>query len=224
MNLSPTLLRWLLRPLLPMSTVLSVLSIGGALFWPSPFHTNHLVPSLVIIAHSILCASFLYWGWNGTSAFGFIQSRGFSAKSLWAHRLAAASISALMVWLPLALATWTPLRGWLQGDVLANAYYPFMALRDGISTLQWLGLYLLFIPAAQYAWIRQAQPCRFPGAGHWFVMALPVLIVCLATFPSSIAQQLPGYLFFSGAFVLCLATLFLVAGYRLTKTLELSLS
>ncbi len=223
-NFSPTLFRWLLRPLLPMNFVLVIAAVLWAALYRLPMHAFQLVPALLIAGHAVLCASFLYWGWNGTAGFGFLQSRGFSARQLWAHRLVAAVASALMVWGAIAIVTWTPLRGWLQGEFFQNPLYPFMAWRDALTTLQWLGLYLLFISAAHYAWIRQAQPTRYPGAGHALLFALPAWIAVLALFPDGVTQHSVGYLFFTGMLTFILSLLLFIAGYRLSKTLELSLS
>ena len=136
----------------------------------------------------------------------------------------AAAVSALIVWLPVLILTFTPLRSWIQGDLFQNPYYPIMVPRDRSVVAQCLAFYVLIIPATQYAWIRQGQPARYPGTGHWLLAALPVWLFVWARSLNFGHHSSPILLSALAGVGLIMAGIYLWTSRRLNCNLELTQS
>lgn len=218
------LLLWILRPALSGSLLLAVLSLMWVLFESDPLWETPVLPAILIFLHTFLTTAMIYWAWGRAGSFAYVQTRGHLPETLWRHRLGAGYLTAAIVWLPAAIVVLSPCRSWLQGEVFQNPYYPIMHARDVVEVGRWFLLYLVTVPAAHYAWIRQAQPCRFPGTGHWLLAGLPVL---LYTWYRCLHAPLLEQTLYAGSAILLtliLSILFLLGGRRLSQSMELSQS
>lgn len=161
-----SLLRWLLRQMLPATLValppacLYVLLRPGILEWRDGW------AGAFVLAHSLWLTRCL--GRFASGEFAFLYTRGFSRRALWSHTMLASLLAVLAVWAPAAAIVWTPLRGAVQDVLFRSPFFPIMAPREAPVPWAWLAGYALLLPTFHYEWIRRAQPTR-GGAGGPFL-------------------------------------------------------
>jgi hypothetical protein len=147
-----------------------------ALVCPGVMSWRDLLPLQFIGLHCLLLAILL--GRFHSPAFAFLYSRGYSRNQLWGHLMLVSVLSVLTAWLPAALCVWTGLRSFLH-DWFQSPYFPVMAPREVLVPWIWLGIYLVFLPAFHYAWIRMAQPTRGRWGGIFPAVALIAALLVL---------------------------------------------
>ncbi|MBN2579026.1 MAG: hypothetical protein JXB10_08555 [Pirellulales bacterium] len=144
-----------------------------ALICPGVMSWRDLLPMQFIGLQCLLLAILL--GRFNTPAFAFLYSRGYSRNQLWGHLMLVSVLSVFIAWLPAALTVWSGLRSSLH-DWFQSPYFPVMAPREALVPWIWLGIYLVFLPAFHYAWIRLAQPTRGQNGG---ILAAGAMIAAL---------------------------------------------
>lgn len=174
-------LRWgLLRILWWQAMPATVVGCGLSvyvLFWPDVITPRDPLPGpgVIVLAHCLLLTTLL--GSFQTPSFAFVYSRGYSRDGIWAHVMLTSALSVLAALLPACLVVWAGLRSFVQDHVFQSPYFPVMAPRETFAPLMWAGLYVLLVPALDYAWIRRAQPTR---GGHGGSLVVFGLIAALA--------------------------------------------
>lgn len=161
MGLSLTLLRWRLRQLYWLNRLTLVASGAYALLAPQPLWITQF-PWWFVVGHAALIAWIL--GRTQTPAAAFLHAQCYSRDCLWRHTLLAAGIAGGMLWMPLAVCVWTPLRASLQ-DALGNPHFPYMAPTEAPTVWAVLALDALLLPIYLAAGARWAHPARGNAAG-----------------------------------------------------------
>ena len=221
MLIRPTLLIWLFRSNWSSHVALPVACLW-VLFTKEPLSLFQQIglPTTFILLHSLAITAQL--GKFRTAPFAYFYSRGFSRDKLWGHQMLASLLAVGWVWLPAALLVWTPARSAVQDLLYRSPYYPLMSPREVWVPLWWLAGYAILLPVFHYAWIRQAQPVRWPTSGNWLALALVVAFVTLFNVPNSAIRASAWYVHgLLGGGVLIAAVL-LIAGRRLHRQLEVS--
>jgi len=146
---------------------LYVMFVRDVLSWRNPWM------SLLVLGHSIAIASLL--GRYRSRSFAFAYTRGYTRDDLWLNKMAATGVSVLVVWLPVALIIWLPIRSGVQDKWFRSPYFPIMMLREAVVPWAWLAGYAILAPLFHYVWIRRAQPLC--GENGVVLLALGVVVV-----------------------------------------------
>ncbi len=112
----------------------------------------------------------------------FLYTQGYSRDQIWDHLMVSTVVSVLVVWLPMALCLWLPLRSGAQDYVFLNPYYPLMYGREMSLPWLWLFDYGLFLPLFHYVWIRRAQPTRDSNGAVFIAIGTVVVANTLVSF------------------------------------------
>jgi tryptophan-rich sensory protein len=212
------LLRWYLSPPLMMGQGACMgLAWAYVLLKREPlFEPNDFWPWLFILFHSFLVVKNLR-GNGHVHRYGFLYARGFDRDTLWVHAMLAHVLGVLMVWLPVALFVWLPIRGAVQDHLLKSPYYPLFMPLEAPLPLVWLAVYIILGPVLHYAWIRRAQPTRGSDAGNFTTVGF--LVAAFATLGMVLYRE-PWAKCFALATGLAIAGILLVAGWRLHRSAE----
>lgn len=176
MKIKTALLGFFLRSLFPVNAAAMIVSVCFILLYPNYFLWNNAWASLFILAHCITITFVL--GRVHSGPFAFIYTRGFSRDVLWMHKMIASIVSALLVWLPVALIMGLGGRSALQ-NLFQNPYFPIMAQREMSAVWFWLFGYALLLPLFHYVWIRKAQPAKSAGNGMLLAVGAVIAVITL---------------------------------------------
>jgi hypothetical protein len=137
--------------------------------------------ALFVLVHSIALA----WGLgrSRSRSFAFVYTRGFSRDLLWCHQMLSAVLALLLVWLPMALMLWTPLRSTIQDKIFISPYFPLFAIKELSVPWAWLAYYAVLLPMFHYVWIRRAQPMRGGDGAALLAIGLVIVAATLLSFP-----------------------------------------
>lgn len=173
MKIKVSLLAMLQRQMLGVS--LTAVLIGGlyVLFSREPLSWDNPWLSLFVLVHSIAIA--FYLGRFRSASFSYLYTRGYTRDLLWGHKMLSTIIAVLLVWLPMGLIVWTPVRSIVQDKLFISPYFPIMAGREAAVPFIWLGGYAIFLPMFHYVWIRRVQPTR--GGDGSVLLAIGMVIV-----------------------------------------------
>ncbi len=179
MMLKPSLLGYFLKSVAPFNITAMLISIFFVMLYPKYFLWNNPWAGLFVLVHCIAITFVL--GRIRSARFAFVYSRGFSRDVLWSHKMLASLVSALMVWIPVALLIGLGGRSALQ-NWFWNPYFPIMADKEVSAVWFWLFGYGLLLPMFHYVWIRKAQPTKGSGNGMLLAVGAFVVIFTLMTF------------------------------------------
>ena len=213
LRISPGLLSYLLRPLIPATLAALAVACLYVLLRPDVLGCRDGWAAVFVVIHSLVIARRFRRFDRGD--FAFLYSRGFSRDQLWGHVILASVLAALAVWLPAALIVWTPLRSLVQDVVCLNPFFPIMAPLETSAPWMWLICYVLSVPLFHYEWVRRAQPVRGGAAGP--VLAAAVIVVMAVLITLSMYQWFVWFCAAAGV-VVVLATS--VAAWRGHRDLE----
>lgn len=214
------LFQWQFRQVRWVTLIALVVTLGYTLFEPEPLNYRSLgLPLLFVLAHSILITWRL--GRVRSREFGFLYTQGYSRDAIWWHMMLASVMSVMTVWLPSALIIWSGLRCGLQ-DAMLNYRFPFSGPLEMTYPLWVLLLYVLFLPAFQYAWIRNLQPTRGPLAGFFVATAMVMTVFRLwSTLDNMLQLSGVGLWLILGGLIMASSSL-LFGGWRLHRRLEVT--
>ncbi len=153
---------YLLRSVWPVTVLAWLVSIPLVLLYRDVIWIAIIWLDLFVLVHSAAIVTMLSRFRSGE--FAFLRGRGFSRDVLWRHTMQASLLAVLGVWLPVALAIWTPLRATVQ-DSLQNPLFPFMAKTEHFAPWLWLGMYAVLLPVFHWVAIRLVLPGRAGLAG-----------------------------------------------------------
>lgn len=161
MLLSLSLFLWLWRRSLAATIVAAVSAVGLMLLVPvrlQPKFAGDWLPLYLLLAfaHAVAVVALQARPFSGPT--GYLYSRGFTRDRLWVHQVLASVVSVLVVWLVAGAVVWLPLRGWWQGTVINNPFYPGADALESGFILRPLAFALWLVPMLHYNWIRRAQP------------------------------------------------------------------
>ena len=212
------LLRWYLSPPLMMGQGACMgLAWAYVLLKPEPlFEPNDFWPWLLILLHSFLVVKNLR-GNGHVHRCGFLYARGFTRDTLWAHAMLAHVLCVVMVWAPVALFIWLPIRSAVQDYLYQSPYYPLFTPMEAPLPVVWLVLYTVLAPVLHYAWIRRAQPTRGSNAGDF--LAVGFFFAGFATL-AMIHYREPWTNYLALAVGFAIEGILLVAGWRLHRSVE----
>jgi hypothetical protein len=215
MKLYKSLLRWLVTQTFPVLIIALPLGCVSALMARGPLEARDPYFALFVAVHSLALVSRL--ARFRSPDFAFLYERGFGRNTLWAHTMLATAVAILLVWLPMALIVWTPLRGLVQDVVFRSPFYPLMRPREVSVPWVWLGLYAVVLPVLHYEWIRRAHPTRGGAAGSFITAGL--VLVALTLFNMPFQHEWFGWLVLVAS--VTLAATALAASRRLHRHLEI---
>ena len=214
MKIKMSLLKIMFRETLPVTMIALLISCFYILFTREVLSWQNPWIAMFILVHSIAIAALS--GRYRSRGFAFLYTRGFTRDELWLHRMLSTIFSVLVVWLPVSLLVWLPVRSFIQDKMFVSPYFPLMMIREASVPWAWLGGYAILLPLFHYVWIRRAQPLR--GENGVVFLAIGVVIV-MATLMSF--RWHPTWF---RILIYCLSTVMvftcLVAGRILHRTLE----
>lgn len=173
MRIKISLMKMLMRRCQPATliglpaTALYVLLTRQPLVWSNPWM------GLFVLVHCIAIASLL--GRYRSGSFAFFYTRGYSRDELWANKLLATVLAVFVVWLPLALIVWLPIRSGVQEKLFLSPYFPILMIREAMVPWAWLAGYAVLLPLFHYVWIRRAQ--ALAGGDGVVLLAVAAVIV-----------------------------------------------
>ncbi len=205
LRIKPGLLKHLLRKIRVLTVVAAGVACLYALSTEDVMRWQDRPPMTFAFIHSCLLILSLTHNTGGRLA--FLYTRGYSRNCLWAHTMAAAGLSALIVWGLAAAIVWTPLRSSFQ-MLVGNPSFPIMAPLETSVPWVWLLIYALSLPLFCYVRVRRAHPTRggngagilmivlvvemLPtlrtgrlGHGHWRILAGVLLVAAAVTLAAS---------------------------------------
>ena len=209
----PTLLLWLLRPILPVTLIELAIALPYVLLRPDVLEYSDPWPALFIAAHCVFIVRQV--GVSRGGMLGFLYTRGFSRNVLWAHIWLATAVVVLIAWLPPALTVWLGVRN----DWQDRAWNPLFPLMDPLETpvpLVWLAEYAVLLPMLHYTWARFNQPTRGRSAGLMLLAALTAAILRVLDSPNIVTPA--QWLLALGCAVLVVASFW--GGWRLHRSIE----
>lgn len=220
MHLSLSLFLWLWRRSLAATIVAVVLAVGLMLLVPDrlqPQFARNWMPLYLMLAFAHAVAVVAFQGRPFSGPTGYLYSRGFTRDRLWVHQVLASVVSVLVVWLVAGTVVWLPLRGWWQGTVMNNPFYPGADALEGGFVLRPLALALWLVPMLHYSWIRRAQPTRDRLVGP-MLLAWALLGGLWSFLPSGTRGF--ALLPWIAAMVIALPVSLTVLGWRLHRRME----
>ena len=221
MRVHPALITWLLRPTWRVTLTALPLALAYVLLRREPFVYRDLDDfyTWVFIAfHAALVAMPIMRA--NTSDAAFLLSRGFARDLLWTHRILAGLLAIAVVWLPVALCFWLPIRSGIQDALFESPYYPVFGPFEGQRVWGWLAAYLTTFAVFQYMWVRSAQPARRRDAGAFLTAGFLASAFTALIFAS---PRRPAYVCVAVTAGLALVILLLAAGRLLHRRVEVQL-
>lgn len=212
------LLRWFFSPgLVATQVIAAVIALAYVLLEQKPLDIRQHWPWMFILFHS----PFLVMNLRGNALShgrGFLYSRGFANDTLRNVTFLAHVFAVLMVWLPVSLLIWTPVRSMVQDRLFQNPYFPLFTSYERLVPWQWLLGYGILMPVLHYAWTRRAQPWRGRRAGDSLTLGSALAVFSLwGTASFSGKNWLQFSLPISG---LAAITLLFMLSWRLHRTME----
>ena len=208
------LLKYLLRRILLITLVAIPIACLFAVLWRDVLEWRNGWAAVFIVIHSRLIV--LRFARFDRGSFAFLHTRGFSRDTIWVHNMLASWLSALAVWVPVAVIIWSPLRGLVQDVLFRSPYFPIMAPREAMAPFAWLIGYGILIPLFHYQWIRKAQPVK-GGMGGVFVVTGVIAAIAVLMMEGS-RHAWFGYLVAAAGIVAVPVTV--IASWRLHRRLE----
>jgi len=175
MNIKLSLIGTFMRQTLGVTLIALPVMVIFSLFYRDVLTWQNPWMSFFVLVHSIAIVSCM--GRFRSRSFAYIYTRGYSRDELWCNKMIASFISVLIVWLPVGLFIWYPVRSTIQDKMFMSPYFPLMMIREATVPLFWLFGYAVLVPLFHYVWIRRAQPTR--GSNGAVLLAISVVIAAL---------------------------------------------
>jgi len=204
------LFRWQFRRLRWVTLIALVIALAYVLFEPNVLRFR-MIDGVIFFVFFHCTGIAGQFGRPQSRSFGFLYSQGYSRDAIWGHMMLASATSVLIVWFPPTLTIWLGLRCGLQ-DLMLNYRFPYSAPLEYFYPLWILLLYILFLPAFHYAWIRNLQPMRSPMSGSFLLAAVFLAVFSIGN--SIYMERIPvvsQWLIVAGLLV---ATISLMVGSR----------
>lgn len=217
MKFNLTLFWWQFRRVSVSTCLFALLMIGVVLLMEDPLQFT-VIDYGIVLAHCFWLTRRI--ARPRSDDFALLYSQGFPRDSLWLNTVLATVVSALVVWLPVAMLVWLPLRSAFQ-DANLNPWYPLLADMDRPYALWMLLAYSGTLPVFHYEWIRSAVPERGMTNGNVLSLTavLTVLIVLFICWDVT-QRELETWAVVSLSLVGSVSPLLLVAGWKLHRRVE----
>ena len=132
--------------------------------------------------------------------------------------MAVSVLSIIAAWLPAGLVVWTGLRSVVHDHLFQSPFFPLMAPFETYVPCAWLVLYVTFVPAFHYVWIRWAQPTKGGQGGLDAAIAMLLAMFIVSRIPGYAASPLLAWLSIASCVVLPVG--FALGGQILHRNLE----
>jgi hypothetical protein len=180
MKIKISLLKIMFRETLPVTLIALIIACFYILFTRDVLSWQNPWIAIFILAHSIALAALS--GRYRSRSFAFLYTRGFTRDELWLHKMLSTAISVLVVWLPVSMLVWLPMRSTIQDKLFISPYFPLMMIREAYVPWAWLGGYAILLPLFHYVWIRRAQPLRGENGVVFLAVGVVIVIAILILF------------------------------------------